>query len=130
MMPQYVTAGVIDEETLKKVYVTWGMRLLLKARPQPEQPHRVGDLIHFNYLLKHGAIAVTPENKIRFDFAKFPEVMQKILQETIEVQLSKSPARAKAFIDENTAWGELHEYIAKTLQSLGIKPYKDIRTYL
>ncbi len=130
MMPQYVKAGVIDEKTLKKVYVTWGMRLLLKAKPQPSQPHRVGDLMHFNYLLRHGAIQMTPENKIRFDFDRMPEAVQQMLYETIEVQLSKSPARAKAFIDENSGWNALHDYIAKTLLSLGIKPYKDIRTYL
>lgn len=130
MMPQYVKAGVIDETTLRKVYVTWVVRLLLKAKPQAIQPHRMGDLIHFNYLLKHGAIAMTSDNKVRIDFAKMPEVMNKILAETIEVQLSKSPTEAKRFIDENTEWGNLHDYIAKTLQSLGIKPYKDIRTYL
>ena len=130
MMPQYVKAGVIDEEMLKKVYVTWVMRLLLKAKPQRIQPHRVGDLIHFNYLLSHGAIEMTPENKIKFNFDKFPEVMGKILTETIEVQLSKSPARALKFIEDNSEWSSLHEYIAQTLQDLGIKPYKDIRTYL
>ena len=130
MMPQYVKAGVIDETTLKKVYTTWIMRLLLKAKPQPIQPHRIGDLIHFNYLLKHGAIEMTADNKVKINFAKMPEVMNKILEETIEVQLSKSPERAKKFIDDNTEWNQLHDYIAKTLQSLGIKPYKDIRTHL
>lgn len=130
MMPQYVKAGVINDETLKKIYVTWIMRLLLKAKPQQIQPHRIGDLIHFNYLLKHGAIAMTADNKVRIDFEKMPEVMNKILAETIEVQLSKSTKSAKEFIDNNTEWNSLHDYIAQTLQSLGIKPYKDIRTYL
>ncbi len=130
MMPQYVNSGVIDENTLKKIYITWVMRLLLKAKPQTIQPHRVGDLIHFNYLLKHGAIRMTSDNKISFDLEKFAIVMQQILTETIDVQLSKSSKRAKAFIDENTEWNNLHEYIAQTLQKLGIKPYKDIRTYL
>ena len=73
---------------------------------------------------------MTPENKIKFNFDKFPEVMGKILTETIEVQLSKSPARALKFIEDNSDWSSLHEYIAQTLQNLGIKPYKDIRTYL
>ncbi len=130
MMPQYVSSGVIDEKTLKKVYVTWVMRLLLKAKPQTIQPHRVGDLIHFNYLLKHGAIRITSDNKISFNLDKFANIMQQILTETIDVQLSKSSKRAKKFIDENTEWNTLHDYIAQTIQKLGIKPYKDIRTYL
>ena len=130
MLPQYVKSGVIDENTLRKVYVTWIMRLLLKAKPQQIQPHRVGDLIHFNYLLRHGAISFTADNKLRIDFVKMPEVMNKILAETIEVQLSKSSQRANQFITENGEWNHLHEYIAETLQKIGIKPYKDIRTYL
>jgi hypothetical protein len=106
------------------------MRLLLKAKPKMEHPHRMGDLIHFNYLLKHKAISITSDNKLRVDFEKMPEVMNNILRETIEVQLSKSPKRALQFIEQNGDWGELHEYIAQTLQKIGIKPYKDIRIYL
>ena len=130
MMPQYVKVGIIDEVTLKKVYVTWIVRLLLKAKPQLIQPHRMGDLIHFNYLMKHGAIEMTAENKLKVHFEKMPAVMNKILEETIAVQLSRSPQKAKEFIDENTEWNTLHDYIAKTLQGLGIKCYKDIRTHL
>ncbi len=130
MMPQYVKSGVIDETTLHKVYVTWIMRLLLKAKPQQIQPHRMGDLIHFNYLLRHGAITFNADNKISIDFAIMPKVMNKILEETIAVQLSKSPKKAQQFIEENTEWGKLHEYIADTLIKIGVKPYKDIRTYL
>ncbi len=130
MMPQYVKAGILDENTLRKVYVTWIVRLLLKAKPKMEHPHRMGDLIHFNYLLRHQAITVTTENKIRVDFAKMPDVMRQILQETIEVQLSRSPQKALQFIENNTEWEHLHEFIAQTLQKIGVKPYKDIRTYL
>ena len=58
-----------------------------------------------------------------------PEVMNKILAETIEVQLSKSATKAKEFIDKYTEWKDIHNYIAKTLQEIGIKPYIEIRTY-
>lgn len=129
MMPQYVKAGIIDEKTLKEVYTTWIVRIFLKAKPQLIQPHRMGDLIHFNYLLEHGAIRFNGDNKLEIDFAKLPEVMNKILAETIEVQLSKSAQKAKEFIDKYTEWKDIHKYIAKTLQEIGIKPYIEIRTY-
>lgn len=129
-MPEYVKAGIISEQTLKEVYTTWIVRLLLKAKPQLIQPHRIGDLIHFNFLLEHGAIRFNSEQKLEINFAKMDEVMHKILRETIDVQLSKSPQRAKEFIDRWSDWGELHEYIASTLQKLGIKPYKEIRIHL
>lgn len=130
MMPEYVKIGAIDELTLKKIYVTWIVRMLLKAKPKQIEPHRVADLIHFNWLLKHGVIEISENNKIKICFEKMNDAMIKILQKTIEVQLSKSAKEAKKFIDENSEWNSLHEHIAKTLIELGIKPYKEIRMFL
>lgn len=129
MMPQYVKAGIIDEETLKQVYTTWIIRMFLKSRPQLIQPHRVGDLIHFNYLLEHKAISFDESGKLHIDFEKLPEVMNKILAETIEVQLSKSPEKAKSFIEKYSAWSDIHEHIAKVLKEIGIKPYIEIKAH-
>lgn len=126
-MPEYVKAGIIDEQTLKEVYTTWIVRLLLKAKS--EEPHRLGDLIHFNFLLEHGAIEFDADRKLVIHFDKMPEVMHKILAETIEIQLSKSPEKAKAFIDKYTSWGDIHRYIAGVHKELGLKPYKEIRMY-
>ncbi len=126
MMPQYVKSGVITEQMLKEIYTTWIVRIFLKAKPQLIQPHRLGDLIHFNYLLNHGAIRFNSENKLEIDFAKLPDVMNKILAETIEVQLSKSAQKAKEFIDKYSDWSDIHQYIAKTLQELGLRPYIEI----
>lgn len=126
LMPEYVKAGVISEKTLKEVYTTWIIRMFLKARPQLIQPHRVGDLIHFNYLIEHGAISFDESGKLKIDFVKLPAVMNKILSETIEIQLSKSPDKAKDFIEKYSAWGDIHNHIAKVLKEIGIKPYIEI----
>ncbi len=128
-MPEYVKAGIIDEQTLKEVYTTWVVRMLLKSKPKLSQPHRLGDLIHFNFLLQHGAIEFNSEGKLVIHFDKMPAVMHKILEETIAVQLSKSPDKAKEFIDKYSDWTDLHEHIAKVQQDLGIKCYKDIRMH-
>lgn len=129
MMPQYVKAGIIDEKTLKEVYTTWIIRMFLKARPQLIQPHRVGDLIHFNYLLEHKAISFDESGKLHIDFERLPEVMNQILAETIEIQLSKSPEKAKSFIDKYSDWSDIHEHIAKVLKEIGIKPYIEIKAH-
>ena len=130
MMPEYVKSGVLSEEQLKKIYVTWIMRLLLKAKPKQIEPHRVGDLIHFNRLWKYGAIEITDENKININFDKVHEVTYNGLENAIRVQLSKSTIEAKKFIDEYSVWGDLHKYIANVIQKLGVKPYRNIRTFL
>lgn len=129
-MPEYVKMGVIDEETLKKVYLTHTVGgLFLRAEPNPSLPHRVADLIQFNYLLEHGAISFDDNLKLNLDFNKYPAVMRKLLDETIQVQLSKSPETAKAFIDRYAAWGEHSDRIAKVHEELGIKPYKELKTH-
>ena len=129
MMSEYVKSEIISEDDLKKIYVTWIMRLLLKSKPKQIQPHRVGDLIHFNRLMKFGVININNENKISIDFDKIHDVMYNCLEKTIEVQLSKSSVTAKKFIDENTSWDDIHQYIADVLLKLGIKPYKNIRMF-
>lgn len=129
-MPEYVKSGVIDEETLKKIYLTHTVGgLFLKAEPNPSLPHRVADLIQFNYLLEHGAISFADNGKLELDFNKFSAVMSRLLDETIAVQLSKSPAEAKDFIGRWARWGEHSRRIAAVQAELGLKPYKEIKTY-
>lgn len=129
-MPEYVKIGVIDENMLKKIYTTWvAYRLFLKAEPNPSLPHRIADLIQFNYLLSHGVISFDDNDKLHLDFNKFSAVMHSLLEETIEVQLSKSPAVAKEFIDKYSTFGKHSQRIAKVHAALGLKPYKDIKTH-
>ena len=125
-MPEYVKAGVIDEETLKKIYTTWvAYRLFLKA--QPLEAHRVGELIHFNFLHDNGAFYFDENNKLHINFEHFHDVVYAMLKETIEVQLSKSSEKAKAFIDKYTHWGKYSQYIAEVQKELGVKNYIEIK---
>lgn len=52
-----------------------------------------------------------------------------MLKETIEVQLSKSSEKAKAFIDKYTNWGKHSQYIAEVQKELGVKNYIVIKDY-
>ena len=129
-MPEYVKTKVITPTTLKEIYASVIIgRLFLKAKPQQCLPHRVADLIIFNYLLKDKAICFDKAKKLDIDFDKIEKSLQNLLSETIETQLSKSPKTAKTFIDKYSAWSSISNYIAKTNQKLGIKPYKDIRRH-
>lgn len=130
MMPEYMKAGVIDEDTLKEVYTTWVIkRLFLSAEAKFDHPHRMADLIQFNYLLANNVISFNQEEKLIINFDIFDEVMKKLLTDTIEVQISKSPQIAKEFIDKYTIWGKHSVRISEFLKSLGLKPYKKIRTH-
>lgn len=87
------------------------------------EAHRVGELIHFNFLHDNGAFWFDDEHKLHINFDKFHDVVYAMLKETIEVQLSKSSEKAKAFIDKYTKWGKESQYIAKVQNELGVKNY-------
>ncbi len=126
-MPEYVRAGIIDEETLKKIYVSYICgRMFLTARPHLMLPHRMGELIQFNYLCTNGIIQETKDGKITIDLDNVGNVLNRLLEETIRIQLSKSKDDAAAFVEKYTEWSSLSQKIAAVRQELGVKPYKRI----
>ena len=129
-MPEYVKQGVISEERLKQVYTTWIFRLLLRAKPVfPTQTHRIADLIEFNAMLRNKAIFFDENKLMHIDFNKVAPTAYEMLTKIIDIQLSKSPQKARKYIEENTEWNELHKYIAATHKKLGLKKYKNIVSY-
>ncbi len=127
-MPEYVKAGVIDEKTLKQIYLTRIVALFLMAEPVLQNPHRVGDLMQFNYLLKKKAIYFE-NDKLKVNFEKVPTAMYDLLEETVRTQLSKNPENAKKLINEYAVWGEMSQKIADFKKMLGTKNYKEIITH-
>ncbi len=129
-MPEYVKRGILSDEQLKKVYTTWVFRLLLRAKPVfPTETYKIIDLIEFNKLLKSGAIWFDEDKLLHLDFDKISPAMYELLTQVIDIQLSKSPEKARKYIEENTEWGEIHEYIAETHKKLGLKKYRNIVSY-
>lgn len=127
MMPEYVKSGIISEEELKSIYVTWIVkRHFMKAYPQDKEAHRMADLIEYNYLREFGAFWFDENKKLHVDFSKIQSASRSLLEKIIEVQLSKSPEFAQQFVDRWTEWGEMLQYIADFKQSLGIRPYINI----
>lgn len=122
-------AQLFDEETLKKIYASWIVgNLFLRAQPILSKPHRVADLIQFNYLLENRVIWFDAERKLHIDFNLIGPVMYRLLEETIKIQLSRSVETAKDFINRWAYWGEWSQYIAGVQQEIGIKPYIKIIT--
>ena len=100
--------------------------MFLSAKPHDMLPHRMAELIQFNYLLLHKAIGFDENNLLWIDFDLLPQTINKLLEDTISVQLSKSSQKAKEFVEKYTDWGKQSQYIAAINKELGIKPYKKI----
>ena len=129
-MPEYVKQGVISEDRLKQIYTTWVFRLLLQAKPVfPTETYKIVDLIEFNTLLKHNALYFDENKLLHLNFEKISPAMYELLSEVVDIQLSKSPQKAREFIEKNSTWNELHEHIAQTHKKLGLKKYKNIVSF-
>lgn len=121
--------GLFSKEDLRKIYTSWIVgNLFLRAQPVLSKPHRVADLIEFNYLFENKVIWFDSNKKMHIDFDLIGPITYKLLEETIRVQLSKSVEVAKEFVNKWTVWGEWPRYIAGVQQELGIKPYIKIIT--
>lgn len=130
MMPEYVKAGIIDEEELKKIYTTWIIRRhFMIAFPNDMEAHRVADLIEYNFLHEYGAFWFDENKKLHIDFTKMQSGSRALLTEAIKVQLSKSPDIAKQFVERWTKWDDMNQYIADFKKNLGVKPYIEIVSY-
>ena len=130
-MPEYVKRGIITEHQLKEIYTTWiTRRLLLCSKPIfPTETYKIVDLIEFNTLLENQAIYFDENKLLHINFDKVSPSIYNLLEKVIDIQLSKSPKKAKQHIDRYTTWNNLHEYIAQTQQKLGVKKYKNIVSY-
>lgn len=130
MMPEYVKAGIINAEQLKKIYATWVIkRHLMTAYPASGEAHRVADLIEYNYLTAHKAIYFDENKKLHINFEKMPQVCRVMLEDIINVQLSKSPEYAKEYVEKWGEWSELSQYISDFKLKLGVKPYIELVTH-
>lgn len=130
-MPEYAKRGIITEKQLKEIYTTWAVRSLLRAKPVfPTQTHRIATLIEFNIMLRHKAIFFDENKLMHIDFKKIAPAAYDMLTQIIDIQLSKSPEKARKYIEENSAWTELNDYIAATHKKLGLKKYKNIISYI
>lgn len=119
----------VTREDLRKIYASWIVgNLFLRAQPVLSKPHRVADLIEFNYLFENKVIWFDSSKKMHIDFDLIGSVAYRLLEETIKVQLSKSVEVAKDFINRWAVWGEWSRYIAGVQQELGVKPYIKIIT--
>ena len=101
----------------------------MQAFPASGEAHRVADLLEYNYLTAYQAIYFDEDKKLHINFEKMPKVCRMMLEDIINVQLSKSAECAKAYVEKWNAWSELSQYVADFKLNLGVKPYIELVTH-
>lgn len=110
--------GYYNDAQLKSVYAGGILRVLQNNKPRRDQPYNTMQLMQWNFFLENGLLSFDPSSTtLRIDYAKYHEVVGKMLAKTLEVQYQGDKAAADRFIDEYAKWDEnLHGVTAKKIR--------------
>lgn len=115
-------AGMYTEEEKLEILVTFALDNILKAKPTLSQAHRVRSVMQCNYLMREGAIEISKDGVMDINIEKMVPASKKMLEEIIEVQLSKDFSRGEKFVLDNFKWSDELETAAQNLA----KTYKQL----
>lgn len=118
---EFVQAGVFSDEQSKEIIVSSLSGDFLKGKPDLSQAHRVRSVMILNRLFSAGGIILQPDGKIRFDFDKVKETTRKMMAEVVRIQIDKSPAKAKEYIDKWFVWSNELQAVATLINKFSKK---------
>jgi Zincin-like metallopeptidase len=111
--------GYYTDAQLKSVYSGGILRVLQNNRPRRDQPYNTMQLMQWNFYLENGLLSFDPSTKtLRINYDKYHEVVGKMLERTLAVQLAGNKAESDKFIDQYTNWDDnLHGVIAANIRA-------------
>ena len=127
-----VEKGLYTKEQKEKIAVSVCADFFAKTKPTLSQAHRVRSLMQANYFIEHGAIEITPENKIKINVEKVVPTAKEMLKEIIRLQIDGDVDKVKTYIDKYFVWNDINEKIGqelskvdKTLNGRTVSPLAD-----
>jgi hypothetical protein len=110
--------GYYTDDQLRSVYASGILRVLQNNRPRRDQPYNTMQLMQWNFFLQNGLLTFDPATRtLRIHYDKYHDVVGKLLEKVLDVQLQGDKAAADRFIDQYTNWDEnVHGVIAKNIR--------------
>lgn len=118
MLDKLEELGMYDAKQKKQILTTFVADLTLKAKPSLSQAHRVRTVMQMHYLTKNGAVEIDKKGIIHINYEKVIPIARKMLEEIIEVQLSKDFEKGEKFVLDNFVWSKEMEKIAQNLRKI------------
>ena len=108
----------MNHPSLRAIQASGIRRTLQNIKPRRDQPYQTMQLIQFNWFLENGLIEADPKTaRLKINYAKYPDVVQALLKETLKLQHDGDKAAAAAFYDRWTKWTpEVHEKLAARIR--------------
>jgi hypothetical protein len=108
----------MNHASLRAIQASGIRRTLQNVKPRRDQPYQTMQLVQFNWFLENGLIEADPKTaRLKIDYAKYPDVVQSLLKETLKLQHEGDKAAAAAFFERWTKWTpEVHEKLAARIR--------------
>ncbi len=131
-LDEFVKAGEFTETQAKQIMVTSLSKSFLKGKPNLTQAHRTRSVMICNRMLTEGAIEVTKDTQLKFNFDKIQKVTKQMMAEVVRLQIDGKVKKAEEYINKWFVWTDdiarvaekIKEY-SKTLNGYLITPLAD-----
>lgn len=80
--------------------------------------HKRRNILQHNYFIKHGAVELTKEGKMKIDFDKVIDCAHEMLENAIKIQMSKDPLMAERYLEKNAVWSSELEKLSENLRNV------------
>lgn len=119
----------MNHPSLRAIQASGIRRTLQNVKPRRDQPYQTMQLIQFNWFLENGLIEADPKTaRLKINYAKYPEVVQSLLEEVLKLQADGDKAAAAAFFDRWTKWTpEVHEKLAARIRDAQGARWRNVR---
>lgn len=118
LVDKLVELGMYSEFQRKQIITTFVADNFLKAKPNLSQAHRVRTVMQGKYLLENDAIVVDEQGIIDINYDKVIPAAWKMLEEIVEIQLSKDFSKGEKFVLDNFVWTDSMEVIAQKIKNI------------
>jgi hypothetical protein len=108
--------GYYSDAQLRSLYASGILRVLQNNRPRRDQPYNTMQLMQWNFFLENGLLTFT-DGMLKVNYAKYHDVVGKLLARVLEVQHQGDKQAADRFIEQYTKWDDnLHGVVAKNIR--------------
>src|SRR5579885_1608934 len=88
----------MPKSRLEEYYASYVGGIFRTLRFGTGEAHGRAEMMEFNYLLEHQALAHTPAGRYRIDYARMPRTIADLAKELLEIEVSGDRARAERWM--------------------------------
>ncbi|HEX2061617.1 MAG TPA: NUDIX hydrolase [Thermoanaerobaculia bacterium] len=108
----------MNHPSLRAIQASGIRRTLQNVQPRRDQPYQTMQLIQFNWFADKGLITLDPKTaRLTVHYDRYPEAVNSLLEEVLNLQHQGDKAAAAAFFDKWTQWTPQHEKLAERIRN-------------